>query len=116
VGGTDELLRVVHVEVGGGDVEVAGHHHLLVGRAERGDVRAQLGHPAQLVLVVLVVERATVGHVHAADAHAVADRGDDASVGVGRPPSAKLATTSVRPTFDRMATPFHCPWPWWALS
>jgi hypothetical protein len=74
VGGTDELRRVVHVEVGGGDVEVAGDHHLLVGRAERGDVRPQLGQPAQLVLVVLVVERAAVGHVHAADAHAAAPR------------------------------------------
>ena len=31
--------------------------------------------------------------------------------GSGSPPSAKLATTSVRPTFDKMATPFHCPCP-----
>ena len=29
--------------------------------------------------------------------------------GSGSPPSAKFETTSVRPTFDRMATPFHWP-------
>ena len=27
-----------------------------------------------------------------------------------------LARASLSPTRDRIATPFHCPWPWWTES
>ena len=64
VGGADERLGVVHVDVGRGDVEVAGDDHRIARPGDRVDVLAEAGEPAELVLVVVAVERPAVRHVH----------------------------------------------------
>ena len=112
VRGADELGRVVHVDVVGSDVEVAGDHSRTVGRRARRHVRRQPTEPVELVDVVLVVEGSAVRHVHArhpdaARSVAVMIRASTS----GSMPSAKFVTTSSRPTFDSTATPFHWPWP-----
>ena len=80
---TDELRGVVHVSIGGRDVEVATDEH----RGRRFGVGVEVGHepvePRQLVRVVRIVERSPVGDVDAADAHAATGRGDDAGIGIG---------------------------------
>ena len=83
MGGTDELLRVVDVQIGWRDVEVARHDHLLGRLAEGCDVAAQLSEPAQLVLIVIVVKRSTVGDIDTTHSYAIAVGRDDARVWVG---------------------------------
>ena len=74
VGAALEPLGVVHVDVGGGDVEVAGD-----GERLPGERAGALGHGVEereLGVVHRVVERAAVDHVDAGDTHA-ADGGLD---------------------------------------
>ena len=77
-----EGLRVPDVAVLGGDVEVAGHDHRRVRAARGGQVGAQPAEPGQLVVVVVVPDRAAVGHVDRREADATAGGGDQAGVGV----------------------------------
>jgi len=96
--------------------------HRAAGSRRVGDRVAQGGEPGQLVGVVRIVRGAAVGA-----------RTPRLSAGRRRsrsplaPPSARPdretraspvspRTTSSRPTFDRIATPFHWLMPWWATS
>jgi len=99
MGGTFEGFRVPHVDVGGRNVEVASHHERVAGLGDRSDMDSELVEPAQLVLVVLVVERAAVGHVHRHHFHAAAVGGDDARLGIGlarREVGARIVETHLR--------------------
>jgi hypothetical protein len=78
----DELRRVVHVVVGGSDVEVAGHDDGLVRVRGRPEVAPEPGQPFELVAVVLVVEGPPVGDVHGADPDARARDRDQPCVQV----------------------------------
>jgi hypothetical protein len=65
VGGADELLRVVDVAVGGGDVEVAAQGEALRRLGGRLQPAAHPRQPLQLPGVVLTVDRPAVGDVEA---------------------------------------------------
>ena len=75
--------RVPHVDVGRGDVEVAAHAPSgAAGSAVASRWPDQPLEPAQLVLVVVVVERAAVRHVHAHHPHAAAGGGEQPGLGI----------------------------------
>ena len=117
VGRPDEGGRVPHVAVLGRHVEVAAHDHGLIGVGGVLEVRPHPVEPRELVLVVVAVDGAAVGHVHARHPDAAAAWPLMSRVSwSASSPSQNPLTGSSMPTLLRMATPFHWPLPWWTLS
>src|SRR4051812_20593070 len=87
-------VGIEHVVVGRRDVHVP-KHDLLVG--SYGDHVAEGGEPLELVLVVVGVGRAAVGHVHAGDTDAATGGRDHASLGLWE----------ARPTLDSASHVFE---------
>ena len=113
VGRSVHRIRIPDVTIFGRDVEVAAHQDVRVRIAHRLEMRAQPAQPLELELVLLVVERPAVRHVHLATRMPphVADTMRASSRTISSS-GAKPTAGSSRPTLLRMATPFQRPSPW----
>ncbi len=112
----DERGGVVHVDVGGSDVEVAGDDHVVAGaRRVREWPRSRSSHRSLYWYCSSSSER-PLGTYTLTTTDPAARRRDDPRLGVGLAVVGEADATSSRPTRLRMATPFHRPSPWWADS
>ena len=85
-----------------------------LGLRRRGEPAAELVEPLELAVVVLGADGAAVRHVHRHDADAAAGRREQSGVAlvrIGERRAANPLVTSLTPTRERIATPFHCPCP-----
>ena len=78
-----ECFGVPDIGVGRCNVVVTCHHQVVGGFGNRCHVRRQSIHPAEFVLIVLVVKGSPIGHIHRHHRHTTAVGSDDASFVIG---------------------------------
>ena len=88
-----ELLRIPAVDVGRADVVIPHDDHIVARIALTVEIADQTIEPAQLVLVVLMVKRPTIGHVA---------RRDQAPPQVARDAGILVGLAAVAETGDRI--------------